>query len=87
MPTVLSEHVDVTISERWAHPEMLKIRELGAKAVPDLRRALREKENPWGDKSGRIFVRVLLLPAMMNLGFPGETCIAVCRTGLMSGES
>src|SRR5881396_3367218 len=36
----------VGISERWSHPEMLRIRELGVKAIPSLRRVLREKSNP-----------------------------------------
>ena len=40
----------------------------------------------WGDKSERIFVRMLLLPAMMDLGFPGEECLAVCQTGLSQTE-
>lgn len=35
----------VTISERWSHPEMLRIRALGEKAVPHLRRVLREKDS------------------------------------------
>ena len=40
----------------------------------------------WGDKSNRIFVRMLLLPAMMDLGFPREKCIAVCKTCLSQSE-
>src|SRR6266853_1614318 len=36
----------VGLSERWSHPAMLKIRELGPKAVPPLRRVLREKDSP-----------------------------------------
>lgn len=36
----------VTISERWSHPEMVKIRQLGKRAVPSLRRVLREKDSP-----------------------------------------
>src|SRR5882672_3828995 len=36
----------VNLSERWSHPQMLKIRELGIKAVPSLRRVLREKDQP-----------------------------------------
>lgn len=35
----------IQLSERWSHPEMLKIRALGVEAVPDLRRVLREKES------------------------------------------
>ena len=38
----------LTISERWSHPEMLTIRDLGVKAVPSLRRVLREKNSPSG---------------------------------------
>lgn len=34
------------IEERWAHPEMLKIRAMGAKALPDLRVILRERNHP-----------------------------------------
>jgi hypothetical protein len=40
----------------------------------------------WADNSARIFVRMLLLPAMIDLGFPGEKCIAVCRSGLSQVE-
>ena len=40
----------------------------------------------WCDRSGRIFIRMLLLPAMMDLAFPGEKCIEVCRTGLDQNE-
>src|ERR1043166_2813652 len=36
----------VKFSERWSHPEMMKIRALGVKAVPSLRRMLREKDSP-----------------------------------------
>src|SRR5213075_1288027 len=36
----------IPLSERWAHPELLKIRKLGADAVPPLRRVLREKTSP-----------------------------------------
>jgi len=36
----------VSLEQRWSHPEMLKIRELGDKAVPPLRRVLREKDSP-----------------------------------------
>jgi HEAT repeat protein len=37
-------------------------------------------------KSGRIFIRMLLLPGMMDLGFPREKCLEVCRTGLNQTE-
>lgn len=40
----------------------------------------------WGNKSKRIFIRMLLLPAMMNLGFPKEKCVEVCQTGLNQSE-
>src|SRR5882724_140302 len=36
----------IGISERWSRRELLKIRELGVKAVPSLRHALREKDSP-----------------------------------------
>lgn len=36
----------IKLSERWSNPEMLKIRELGVKAVPSLRQVLREKNSP-----------------------------------------
>src|SRR2546422_11103200 len=36
----------ISLSERWSHPELLKIRALGTKAVPSLRQVLREKDNP-----------------------------------------
>jgi HEAT repeat protein len=38
------------------------------------------------EKSGRIFIRMLLLPSMMKLGFPREKCIDVCNTGLQQEE-
>ncbi len=37
-------------------------------------------------KSGRIFIRMLLLPAMMKLGYPGAKCVEVCKTGLEQEE-
>ena len=40
----------------------------------------------WGDKSGRIFIRMLLLPAMLELGLPKEKCLEVCSTGLNQKE-
>jgi hypothetical protein len=39
------------------------------------------------DKSGRIFIRMLLLPSMMKLGFPREKCVEVCSTGLQREEN
>jgi len=42
--------------------------------------------NSWCDKSGRIFIRMLLLPAMMDLAFPKEKCLEVCQTGLNQSE-
>jgi hypothetical protein len=38
------------------------------------------------EKSGRIFIRMLLLPSMMELGLPAEKCVAVCSTGLRQEE-
>ena len=35
----------VDFGQRWSHPEMLRIRALGTKAVPSLRRVLREKDH------------------------------------------
>src|SRR6187431_1489265 len=46
MHSALDELSAVNISERWSHPQMLKIRERGVKAVPSLRRVLREKQHP-----------------------------------------
>ena len=37
-------------------------------------------------QSGRIFLRMLLLPAMMNLGLAREKCLEVCQTGLNQDE-
>jgi hypothetical protein len=37
-------------------------------------------------KSGRIFVRMLLLPAMMDLGMTRDKCLDVCMTGLHQKE-
>ena len=37
-------------------------------------------------QSGRIFIRMLLLPSMMDLGFPSEKCLAVCLDGLSAEE-
>ena len=38
------------------------------------------------EKSDRIFIRMLLLPAMIDLGFPPDKCLAVCRTCLDRNE-
>jgi len=38
------------------------------------------------EKSGRIFIRMLLLPSMMELGFSASKCVEVCATGLRQGE-
>jgi hypothetical protein len=46
MHPALDELSAVQIGERWSHPQMLKIRELGVKAVPPLRGVLREKTQP-----------------------------------------
>jgi HEAT repeat protein len=40
----------------------------------------------WCDKSGRIFIRMLLLPPMLELGFPKDKCLEVCKTGLARNE-
>jgi HEAT repeat protein len=46
MHPALDELAAVKHAERRSHPQMLKIRALGAAAVPELRRVLREKNNP-----------------------------------------
>jgi HEAT repeat protein len=46
MYPALDKLASVSLSERWSHPEMVKIRELGAKAIPPLRAVLREKDKP-----------------------------------------
>jgi hypothetical protein len=46
MESSLDKLAAVSLSERWSHPEMLKIRKLGLKAIPALRRVLREKDAP-----------------------------------------
>jgi HEAT repeat protein len=46
MHPALDKLAAVKLSERWSHPEMLRIRELGLNAVPSLRRVLREKDSP-----------------------------------------
>jgi hypothetical protein len=45
MNAALDELSTVSIDERWSHPQMAKIRALGSKAVPDLRRVLRERNS------------------------------------------
>ena len=52
---------------------------------PDKTRALGILES-FCDKSGRIFIRMLLLPAMMDLGMTREKCLDVCMTGLHQNE-
>ena len=56
-----------------------------ALADPDKARALGILES-FCDKSGRIFIRMLLLPAMMDLGMTREKCLDVCMTGLHQNE-
>lgn len=55
-------------------------------SAPDKTRALALLES-WCEKSGRIFIRMLLLPAMMDLGFSREKCLDTCRTGLNQEEN
>jgi hypothetical protein len=38
------------------------------------------------EKSGRIFIRMLLLPSMMELGMDSDKCLDVCETGLRQEE-
>jgi len=52
---------------------------------PDKLKALTLLEE-WNEKSGRIFVRMLLLPPMMDLGLPRPKCVEVCETGLNQTE-
>jgi hypothetical protein len=52
---------------------------------PDKDRALGILES-FCEKSGRISVRMLLLPGSMELGLAGEKCIDVCETGLRQKE-
>ena len=40
----------------------------------------------WCNKYHRIFIRMLLLTGMMDLGLPPDQCIAVCQAGLRRGE-
>lgn len=46
MHPALDQLSAVSLAERWSHPELHKIRELGVKAVPSLRRVLREQNSP-----------------------------------------
>jgi HEAT repeat protein len=46
MYPALDKLASISLSERWSHPEMIKIRQLGPAAVPPLRRVLREKDKP-----------------------------------------
>ena len=52
---------------------------------PEKSRALALLQS-WSAKSGRIFIRMLLLPAMMELSFPIEKGLEVCTTGLNQPE-
>lgn len=40
----------------------------------------------WGEKSDRIFIRMLLLPSMISLGLPAERGLSICRAGLSADE-
>jgi hypothetical protein len=51
----------------------------------DREKALRLLES-FCDKSDRIFIRMLLLSAMLELGFPVDKCVQVCQTGLKQEE-
>jgi HEAT repeat protein len=53
--------------------------------VADKTRAL-ELLELWGEESDRIFIRMLLLPAMMELGLSHEKCVAICQEGLSRNE-
>ncbi len=46
MHPALDKLASIPLSQRWSHPEMLKIRSLGKDAIPPLRSVLREKDNP-----------------------------------------
>jgi HEAT repeat protein len=41
----------------------------------------------WSDKTDRIFIRMLLLSSMMELGLSHEKCVAICQEGLNRGEN
>src|SRR4029078_860585 len=45
MHSALDALAKVPLSERWSHPQMLEIRTLGPRALPDLRRVLVEKDS------------------------------------------
>jgi HEAT repeat protein len=45
MHPALDKLAAIDLSERWSHPEMLKIRELGDRAIPPLRGVLREQNS------------------------------------------
>ena len=45
MNPALDQLSAIPLAKRWSHPEMLKIRALGVKAVPPLRSVLREKNS------------------------------------------
>src|SRR5262249_15466595 len=40
----------------------------------------------WGDKTDRIFIRMLLLPSIIHLGYPKEECIKICQSGINQPE-
>jgi HEAT repeat protein len=46
MYPALDKLASIPLAERWSHPEMIKIRQLGPAVVPPLRRVLREKDKP-----------------------------------------
>jgi len=60
MLVALDKLASVEVSERWTRPEMQRIRQLGIRAVPSLRRVLREKDRPttrfllWVKENGRV---------------------------------
>lgn len=64
----------------------------GAELFQQLPLAEKEKARALGimesfcGKSGRIFIRMLLLPAMMDLGMTRDKCLDVCMTGLHQNE-
>jgi hypothetical protein len=40
----------------------------------------------WGERAGRIFIKIRLLPAEFELGLPEEQCMKICRDGLSREE-
>src|SRR5215475_9766898 len=46
MYPALDKLASIPLADRWSHPDMIKIRQLGAAAIPPLRRVLREKDQP-----------------------------------------